>query len=241
MARQKAYDELLDHEYDGIREYDNPCPAWWHLLFLGTFMFSVVYFIFFEIGPRMGTNGWTVVDAHDEAEAENLMLRFSEIGELQVNEATLVEYMDKPDWLKVGASVYARRCQSCHLPDGSGNVGPNLTDDNYRHVNGIVDIAKVVQDGAANGNMPAWRNQLHVNEVVLVSAYVASLRGQDLPGKSIDGEKPIAPWPTAAELAAEEQADPPADDEQSAGEAETAAAAPSDDSAAGDASAAGEE
>ena len=27
---------LTDHEYDGIREYDNPCPTWWHMIFLGT-------------------------------------------------------------------------------------------------------------------------------------------------------------------------------------------------------------
>ena len=27
-------DRLFDHEYDGIREYDNPMPAWWVWLFV---------------------------------------------------------------------------------------------------------------------------------------------------------------------------------------------------------------
>ena len=27
---EHAGPELLEHEYDGIREYDNPTPAWWH-------------------------------------------------------------------------------------------------------------------------------------------------------------------------------------------------------------------
>jgi cytochrome c oxidase cbb3-type subunit III len=42
----------------------------------------------------------------------------------------------------------------------------------------------VIADGAGNGAMPAWRNRLHPNELLLVSAYVASLRGQNLPRPS---------------------------------------------------------
>ena len=37
-----AHDQLLDHEYDGIQEYDNPCPGWWHAIFWLTVLFSVV-------------------------------------------------------------------------------------------------------------------------------------------------------------------------------------------------------
>ena len=45
---------LTDHEYDGIREYDNPCPTWWHMIFFGTAVFSVLYFVFFHLGSRAG-------------------------------------------------------------------------------------------------------------------------------------------------------------------------------------------
>ena len=41
--RDREFENLTDHEYDGIREYDNPCPTWWHLVFLGTAVFSVLY------------------------------------------------------------------------------------------------------------------------------------------------------------------------------------------------------
>ena len=54
-----AHDQLLDHEYDGIQEYDNPCPGWWHAIFALTVLFSIVYFLFFQVG----SNGWTLADS----------------------------------------------------------------------------------------------------------------------------------------------------------------------------------
>jgi cytochrome c oxidase cbb3-type subunit 3 len=191
MAEQER-DRLLDHEYDGIREYDNPCPAWWHSIFLGSVLFAAAYFVFFHIGLQ----GWTTTDAHEAAVARSLQQRFAEIGELQPTEATLTEYMGKPDWLAVGVAVYKTHCKSCHGAEGNGLVGPNLTDETYKNVKSLVEVATVVEEGAANGSMPAWRARLHPNEIVLVSAYVASLRGKNIPGRPAEGQ-PIPPWPTS--------------------------------------------
>jgi cytochrome c oxidase cbb3-type subunit 3 len=69
-----------------------------------------------------------------------------------------------------------------------------LTDDYYKNVKKITDIAEVIKNGAAGGSMPAWRTRLHPNEVVLMAAYVAGLRGKNLPGRGPEGEK-IDPWP----------------------------------------------
>jgi hypothetical protein len=80
----------MDHEFDGIQEYDNPIPLWLNLILFGTVIFSVFYYLYFQIGPLLGTSGWTVVEAYESAKAENLRLRFAEIGELQGDEATLI-------------------------------------------------------------------------------------------------------------------------------------------------------
>ena len=45
----KAFDKLLDHDYDGIKEYDNPLPGWWKWLWILTILFSFVYFPFYHI------------------------------------------------------------------------------------------------------------------------------------------------------------------------------------------------
>lgn len=182
------------HSYDGIQEFDNPTPGWWDLIFVATIIFGPLYAIWFH-APRENRN----LAAQYEANlAANMRLQFGEIGDLVADEATILHYMEEDEWLKVGASTFATNCVSCHGREGEGISGPNLTDDDYLHVKQVTDIAKVVANGAKNGAMPAWANRLHPNEVVLVSAYVASMRGKNLDSKySGDKGKEIAPWPAA--------------------------------------------
>ena len=47
MAMHK--DELLDHDYDGIRELDNDLPPWWLYMFCITIAWAVLYFTFYHI------------------------------------------------------------------------------------------------------------------------------------------------------------------------------------------------
>lgn len=183
-------DSLTDHAYDGIQEFDNPLPGWWKWTFVGSIVFSVLYALYFHIGAP----GRTMIDQYELAMAANTRLQFDEIGELKPDAATIVSYMNQDTWLKVGQVVYKTNCISCHGRQGEGLVGPNLTDEAYKHVRKIEDIARVVNEGAAKGAMPAWANRLHPNEVVLVAAYVASLRGKNEAGKGPDGVV-IPPWP----------------------------------------------
>ncbi len=74
-------------------------------------------------------------------------------------------------------------------------VGPNLTDENWKNVRNIEDIAKVIANGAANGSMPAWKNRMsHKNQIVLTAAYVASLRDNPVTGGKPPEGNPIPPW-----------------------------------------------
>ncbi len=186
-----ASGQLMEHEYDGIQEFDNPTPGWWTWIFVGSCVFSVLYFVFFTFSPT----AWSILEQYDGAVAADLQKRFGEIGDLEADEATLVQYMQEPEWLLVGKTVFAGNCASCHGPDGSGLIGPNLTDEHYKNVKTLEDVAKVIAEGAANGAMPEWQNRLHPNEIVLTAAYVATMRGQDLPSsRPAEGEL-IAAWP----------------------------------------------
>lgn len=188
---QSAEPMLLDHNYDGIQEYDNPTPGWWWMLFHGTVVFSIVYYLFFQFSP----DAWTLKDAYSASVVTDLRKQFAEIGELKPDEATILKFSKDKKWLEVGRNTFTTNCVSCHGRDGEGVVGPNMTDDSYKNVKTITDIAAVISNGAANGAMPAWKNRLHPNEVVLTASYIASLRGKNLPSARPAEGNVIPPWP----------------------------------------------
>lgn len=184
--------QLTDHAYDGIQEFDNPLPGWWKWMFVGSIVFSAFYALYFHIGAP----GRSMIEGYDADLSANMRLQFSEIGDLKPDADTILAYSAKPSWLKVGQTVYKANCISCHGREGEGKVGPNLTDEFYKNVTKVEDIARVITKGAGNGAMPAWANRIHPNEVVLVSAYIATLRGKTPSGEAKGPEgNQIAPWP----------------------------------------------
>ena len=184
-------DPLTGHDYDGIQEYDNPLPGWWKWLFIASILFTPPYFFFYHNGAE----GRSVSDQYDRALAANLQLQFAEIGELTMDRENVVKFLYKDSWLQVGKIVFKSNCVSCHRKDGGGLVGPNLCDQEYKNVKDIGDILRVIEKGANAGAMPAWKNRLSTNEMVLVASYVASMRGTEV----VDGKAPegraIPPWP----------------------------------------------
>lgn len=196
----EAEDQLTGHSYDGIQEYDNPLPGWWKWLFVASILFFFPYFAFYH----SGNESRSLEARYSAASAANARLQFAEIGELDGDEATLVKYLNDSTWVRVGQSVYKANCTSCHGADGGGLVGPNLRDEAYKNIRLIEDIYEIVNNGAAAGAMPAWKNRLDQNERVLVAAYVASLRGTDEGGGKAAEGRPIPPWPEYVEPEASE-------------------------------------
>jgi cytochrome c oxidase cbb3-type subunit III len=175
---------------------DGQVPIWWKLGTIATFLFALLYFAYFHLG----TPGRTATDLLDVALAKNTALQFAEIGDLKQDAPTMVKFLGEASWLRVGQSLFKANCVQCHGAEGEGKVGPNLADDSYKNIRSLEDILTVINRGAGGNAMPAWQNKLNSNEIVLVSTYVASLRGTNPPGgKGAEGQT-IPPWPTAADL-----------------------------------------
>jgi cytochrome c oxidase cbb3-type subunit 3 len=183
--------KLLDHEYDGIREYDNPLPGWWVNLFWLTIVFCVPYTIYYH-----GVEGRTVHDELDRAVAERAKLLIATYGELEPDAATLTRYSSDAVAMTGMRSVFQGKCAQCHAADGGGGVGPNLTDDHYINVKSIEDLPRVIESGVPLKGMPAWGGQLSRTEIVLIASYVAQLRGRPVAGRAAQGVE-IPAWPSA--------------------------------------------
>jgi cytochrome c oxidase cbb3-type subunit III len=180
-------------EHDGICETDRPVPGWWKWIFVSTIVIAPIYAVYFHAGVP----GRSMADQLQQNVAENLRRQYAEIGDLEGDQATMVRMLQEPKWVGVGKSIFKANCVSCHGLEGGGLVGPNLCDDNYKHIKELPDILKVLNEGLAGGAMPAWGKRFsHKNDLVLLAVYVASLRGsKPAGGKGPDGS-PIAAWPS---------------------------------------------
>ena len=184
-------EELLDHNYDGIQEYDNPTPGWWHLIFRGTIIWGVLYFVVVQMTAL-------VPNQHERFEAVRtaaIEKQFAALMTIDDDLEKVLTVMGDENWLIQGKSVFVGACTLCHGQNGEGLIGPNLTDEYFKNATNLIGMIDVVTNGAANGAMPANKNLLTDNEIALVVGYVASLRGQNLEGpRGAEGEE-IPPFP----------------------------------------------
>jgi cytochrome c oxidase cbb3-type subunit 3 len=175
-ARRKGPTEgdILDHDYDGIREYDNPMPRWWLNILYLTVLFSVVYALNFI--PGVGSGPGRV--ARYEAEvAEAQEARMAEAKAHPVDAAAIVALTHDATAMAQARERFKAACSPCHREDGGGSIGPNLTDEFWIHGGGAARVVGTVSQGVPAKGMPAWGPVLKPSELSAVAAYVLTLHG----------------------------------------------------------------
>ncbi len=184
---EEEKDMLIEHEYDGIKELDNPTPAWFMVLFYSTIVFGVAYLLIyhvFGIGQLQDAEYKTEVAQAEVAKKEYLSKAANLIDE---NTVTLVK---DGTVLKEGEAIFKQNCAACHGDKGQGMVGPNLTDDYWLHGGNVKAVFKTIKYGVPAKGMPNWDKQLSAKQLSDVSNYVKSLHGTNPPnGKEPQGDK----------------------------------------------------
>ena len=198
-------DPLLDHEYDGIREYDNPMPGWWQALFILCIAFAIAYGFWLHGGG----GGKTVHQEYEEEVAAALALELKNAPPV-LTEAELMAAVADKATVDAGAAKFKEVCVACHGEKAEGKIGPNLTDKYWLHGKGnLADIYQTISKGVPEKGLPTWSRNLTPAELKNVAAFVGSLRNTNVAGKAPQGnpvEIAAAPAPVPAPAPAPEPA-----------------------------------
>lgn len=76
-----------------------------------------------------------------------------------------------------GHETFTKLCSACHLNDGGGQVGPNLTDEYWLHGGGIKNIFRTISEGVPSKGMISWKSQLSPKQIQQVASFVLTLKG----------------------------------------------------------------
>jgi cytochrome c oxidase cbb3-type subunit 3 len=171
--------EELTHEFDGIRELNNPLPRWWLWVFAGSILFAIGYLILYPgMGKYPGVLGWTSIGQFEEemAQAE---ARYGPLLK-EYAAAPIPDLLDDKRAVAMGGRLFANHCAACHGSDARGGKGyPNLTDGAWLYGGEPATIEQTILYGR-NGVMPPMGAAIGGEEVVTkVAQYVLSLSGRE--------------------------------------------------------------
>ncbi|WP_432708642.1 cbb3-type cytochrome c oxidase N-terminal domain-containing protein [Pedobacter sp.] len=190
LAEEK--DQMMEHEFDGIAELDNPTPGWFMVLFYGTVIFAVIYLFNYEVfGFGQDQEEEYLTELAQAEEAKIAFLSKPGNSKNAVNENNIVQSTDAAV-INSGLALYTSRCTPCHGEKGEGSVGPNLTDEYWLHGGTISDVFKTIKYGVPEKGMVAWEKSLSAAQLSDITNYVMSLQGTNPEGaKAPQGDKQL--------------------------------------------------
>ncbi len=176
-------EKLMDHNYDGIQELDNPPPRWIMALFYITIGFSIIYGAYYF---------WLKQGDHQDAEyARKSAMHDNEYKIANKSTEDLILLTDATS-VDEGKAIYKEmNCFACHGLNGEGNaIGPNMTDEYYIHGCKFQDVFNVIKNGVPAKGMTTFKGQMSDEKIQKVASYIISLKGSNpANAKAAQGEK----------------------------------------------------
>ncbi len=170
MEFNEQFDQnLLDHEYDGIKELDNPPPFWLLSLFYISVIFSIIYGAYYF---WLGMGDWQAAEYEKEVAAAQInQQNGSQVD--AVDENNIVIFTDEEN-LKIGAELFATKtCVTCHGANGEGNaIGPNMADEHWINGNTPNELHQIIKNGVPAKGMTPFKGQLTPKQMVQVLSYI---------------------------------------------------------------------
>ncbi|MFO1067731.1 MAG: cytochrome-c oxidase, cbb3-type subunit III [Geminicoccaceae bacterium] len=190
--------ETTGHEWDGIRELNNPLPKWWLYTFYACIIFSVIWWVLYPSWP--GRNGYLpgLLGSNQRVELDQRMAAAQQAQAVwrdRIAAADVPAILADPDLLQFanagGQAAFNTNCAPCHGLGGAGQgFFPTLADDDWIWGGKPDQIEFTIRHGIRNAEDPDARiNEMpkfgadgiltreQIDDVV---AYLLSLGGQSV-------------------------------------------------------------
>jgi cytochrome c oxidase cbb3-type subunit 3 len=196
------------HEWDGVKELNQPLPKWWLYVLWATVAWAVVYCVLYPSIPGItgywhGAVGYFQRDAVDAGVAAVAKQRAGAMERIRT--LSFADIRKDPALYEVaqtaGRITFAENCQPCHGAGGGGNPGyPALAAGNWLWGGKLEDIQQTVTfgirsglDDARNSQMPRFGADavLKPAEIQAVADYVATLYGLSVTGTDVPEGKHV--------------------------------------------------
>lgn len=200
--------ETTGHEWDGIKELNNPLPRWWLWVLWLSVAWAVVYWLLMPAWPGITGYSKGVLGQSDRANVARQLAALEQVrgeGAARLKTASLQQIEKDPELqayaLAVGQSVFGDNCATCHGVGGTGAKGyPNLRDDVWLWGGSLEDIHRTIRAGvrteqpdARTSQMPAFgRDQLlNAGQIGDMTEYVVALSGRKADAAAAGRAAPI--------------------------------------------------
>ena len=203
-AIEREQEIIMDHNYDGIRELDNVLPPWWVYMFYATIIFGVIYLVRFHIAGDYDQ----ALEYEQEVAAAKIAIEEYKKTAKNLVDVNTVEFLAEASDLNAGEKIFTTNCVVCHMADGGGGIGPNLTDQHWILGGGIKNVFNTISEGGRDGKgMVAWKQSLKPVEMAQVASYILTLGGTTPANpKAPEGEIWVDPNAETTETELPEQA-----------------------------------
>lgn len=202
--------ETTGHEWDGIKELNNPLPRWWLWTFYACIIWAIGYTVMYPAWPLVSSATSGLLGYSSRTELAQTMAAVEDANGAIVSriaEAPVEDILIDPELARfatsAGASAFRVNCSQCHGTGAAGSPGyPNLNDDAWIWGGTVEEIYLTIAHGVRSPTDPDTRYNMMPNfgaddmldgeSINQIAAYVAGLSGLDGGTNTPEGQQLFA-------------------------------------------------
>lgn len=191
--------ETTGHEWDGLKELNQPLPKWWIYILFTTIAWALVWFVLYPSIPGIGGYFHGVIGYSQRSDVDKAVAAVATQRAAYMDRIKVLPFADirkDPQLLAAaqtaGRITFANNCQPCHGAGGGGNLGfPALAAGSWLWGGTLAEIQQSVTYGIRGAHEKARQSQmprfggdmLKPAEIEQAADYVMELYGKPVTGK----------------------------------------------------------